>query len=109
MPTLPLDWARLWTSQSVVSQASVTLSVCVGLSGPRTGRVISYSPSEPYLPRTSWYTRMKPARTKSSSAPGRVAIISGDLARSARFLALYGVRVSTMGASCASFGMTITV
>ena len=28
------------------------------LSGPRGGRVITYSPSEPYLPRTSWNTRM---------------------------------------------------
>ena len=41
MPTLPLVSGVCFTSQSMVSQASVVSSVDVGLSGPRGGRVIT--------------------------------------------------------------------
>ncbi len=41
MPTLPLDSGVCLTSQSMVSQASVTSSVVEVLNGPRTWRVIS--------------------------------------------------------------------
>ncbi len=58
MPTLPFDSGRFFTSQSMVSQASVAWSTRVPLSSPLSGRVITYSPSEPYLPRTSWNTRI---------------------------------------------------
>jgi hypothetical protein len=41
MPTLPFVSGTFFTSQSMVSQASVPLSVWLELSGPRTGRVIT--------------------------------------------------------------------
>src|SRR3954469_23348864 len=58
VPTRPFDSGTFFTSQSMVSYASVAWSVLVWLSGPISGRVITYSPSEPYFPRTSWYTMM---------------------------------------------------
>ena len=58
MPTLPFVSGTFFTSQSIVSQVSVAWSTAVGFSGPRSGRFITYSPSEPCLPRTSWKTRM---------------------------------------------------
>ncbi len=41
MPTLPLDSLTFFTSQSMVSQASVAWSTSLELSGPRSGRVIT--------------------------------------------------------------------
>ena len=58
MPTLPLLSGVFFTSQSMVSQVSVAWSTWAGFRGPRRGRFITYSPSEPYLPRTSWIARM---------------------------------------------------
>jgi hypothetical protein len=47
--------------------------------------------------------------TKISSASGKVASIDALSERFALPLALYGVRVSTIGALVAPLGMTITV
>ena len=41
MPTLPFDSFTFFTSQSMVSQASVAWSMPVAFSGPRGGRVIT--------------------------------------------------------------------
>jgi hypothetical protein len=50
-----------------------------------------------------------PSSTNTSSESGSVASMSGDRLRRARSVALYGVRVSTIGALRAPFGTTMTV
>ncbi len=67
-PTLPLVSGIFLTSQSMVSQVSVDSSTPVGLSGPRNGRFMAYSPSDPYLPLMSWTTLMYPPGMITSSA-----------------------------------------
>src|SRR5439155_20894001 len=58
MPILPLDSGTFFTSHSIVSYASVEWSTMVALSGHLNGRAITYSSSDPYLPRTSGNTRI---------------------------------------------------
>ncbi len=57
-PTLPLLSGTCFTSQSIVSYASVASSTWVWFSGPMIGRVMTNTPSEWCSPRMSWYTRM---------------------------------------------------
>ena len=54
MPTLPLLPGSFFTSQSMVSQASVVSSVLLVLKAPRGTRYIAYSPPERKRPRISW-------------------------------------------------------
>ena len=72
-----------FTSQSMVSHASVVSSVLVGLSGPIGGRVMTYSPSEPYLPRMSCHTRMLLPSAQSLSpdhtASRMCGLVLGDM------------------------------
>ncbi len=108
MPTLPFDCLMFFTSQSMVSQASVVSSVLVGLSEPIGGRVMMYLPSEPYLPRTSCQTRMVLPSAQSLS-PDHTASAMRGLLLVTKPLALYGVRSSSIGRSCAPFGISSTV
>ena len=41
VPTRPFDSGTFLTSQSIVSQVSVAWSTLLGLSGPRSGRLIT--------------------------------------------------------------------
>ena len=79
MPTLPFDSLVFFTSQSMVSQASVVSSVFVGLSGPTGGRVMMYLPSEPYLPRMSCHTRMVLPSAQSLSPDHTASAMCGLL------------------------------
>ena len=69
MPTRPLLPGTFFTSQSIVSHASVLSSVSfVPLAG-LNGRMCTNVPSEPYRPRTSCETRMKPSFASFSTVP----------------------------------------
>src|SRR3546814_10061255 len=54
MPTRPLDSGTFFTSQSMVSQASVAWSVSLSLSGPRSGRSEEHTSELQSLMRISY-------------------------------------------------------
>ena len=69
MPTLPLFRGTFFTSQSMVSHASVLSSVSFGPLPSMNGRTCWKVPSEAWRPRTSWAARMNPSFAKVSNDP----------------------------------------
>ena len=68
-PTRPLLSGTFFTSQSIVSHASVDSSVSLGPLSGRYGRMSTNSPSDMNRPRTSWYATMKPSFAAAGDGP----------------------------------------
>ncbi len=82
-----------------MSYVSVLSSVILSRLFGTCGRMLLYSPSDRNRPRTSWNTKMSPARSNASLGPSR------SLYRSDPYGATeYGVRTSRIGWVLPSFG-----
>src|SRR5256714_11153736 len=92
MPTLPLLLATFFTSQSMLSYASVVSSVDFGLDKSRGGAKILNVPSDLNRPRRFWNTKMYPSCISSLNDGGIVVSVATPLPGTP-----YGVRVERIG------------